>query len=37
MGRIGLYRHVWHAALFDFALYVSIITALVFVSEEFLS
>ena len=37
MGRIGLYRHVWHAALFDFALYVSIVAGLVFVSEEFLS
>jgi hypothetical protein len=37
MGRIGLYRHVWHAALFDFALYVSIVAGLVFASREFLS
>jgi hypothetical protein len=37
MGRIGLYRHVWHPALFDFALYVSIVTTLVFVSKELLS
>jgi hypothetical protein len=37
MGRIGLYRHVWHPALFDFALYVSIVTGLVFVSKELLS
>jgi Protein of unknown function (DUF1656) len=37
MRRIGLYRHVWHAALFDFALYVSIVTGLVFVSKELLS
>lgn len=35
--RIGLYRHVWHAALFDFAIYVSIVTGLVFASKEFLS
>jgi hypothetical protein len=37
MRRTGLYRHVWHAALFDFALYVSIVTGLVFVSKELLS
>jgi hypothetical protein len=37
MGRIGLYRHVWHVALFDFALYVSIVAGLVFASKEFLS
>ena len=37
MGRIGLYRHVWHPALFDFALYVCIVTSLVFASKEFLS
>lgn len=35
MGRIGLYRHVWHPALFDFAAYVSIVTGLVFASKEF--
>jgi hypothetical protein len=37
MGRISLYRHVWHPALFDFAIYVSIVTGLVFASKEFLS
>ena len=37
MGRIGLYRHVWHAALFDFAIYVCIVTSLVFASKEFFS
>jgi hypothetical protein len=34
---IGLYRHVWHPALFDFALYVSVVTGLVFASRELLS
>jgi AraC family transcriptional regulator len=28
---------VWHPALFDFALYVCIVTSLVFASKEFLS
>ena len=37
MGRIGLYRHVWHTALFDFAVYISIVAGLVFASKEFLS
>jgi uncharacterized membrane protein YccC len=37
MGRNGLYRHVWHPALFDFALYVCIVTSLVFASKEFMS
>jgi hypothetical protein len=37
MGRIGLYRHVWHAALFDFAVYISIVASLVFISKELLS
>jgi Protein of unknown function (DUF1656) len=37
MGRIGLYRHVWHPALFDFAVYVCIVTSLVFASKEFFS
>ena len=37
MRRTGLYRHVWHAALFEFALYVSVVTSLVFVSKEFFS
>ena len=37
IGRVGLYRHVWHAALFDFALYVCLFASLVFVSKEVLS
>jgi Protein of unknown function (DUF1656) len=37
MSRIGLYRHLWHPALFDFALYVCIVTSLVFASKEFFS
>ena len=37
MGRNGLYRHVWHPALFDFSLYVCIVTSLVFASKEFFS
>jgi len=37
MRRTGLYRHVWHPALFDFALYVCIVTSLVFVSREVFS
>jgi hypothetical protein len=34
---VGLYRHVWHAALFDFALYVCLLASLVFFSKELLS
>ena len=37
MTRTGVYRHVWHPALFDFALFVCIVTSLVFASREFLS
>jgi len=37
MRRNGLYRHVWHPALFDFALYVCIVTGFVFASKEFFS
>jgi Protein of unknown function (DUF1656) len=37
IARAGLYRHVWHNALFDFALYVCLVASLVFVSKEFLS
>jgi uncharacterized protein DUF1656 len=37
MERIGLYRHVWHPALFDFALFVCIVTSFVFASKEFFS
>jgi hypothetical protein len=35
--RTGLYRHVWHPALFDFAIYVCLVTSLVFTSKEFFS
>ena len=35
--RAGLYRHVWHPALFDFSLYVCIVSSLVFLSKEFVS
>ena len=35
IARAGLYRHVWHPVLFDFALYVCIVTSLVFASREF--
>ena len=37
MGRVGLYRHVWHPALFDSAVYVCIVTSFVLASKEFLS
>jgi hypothetical protein len=37
IARTGLYRHVWHRALFDFALYVCLVASLVFVSKELLS
>jgi hypothetical protein len=37
IARAGLYRHVWHAALFDFALYVCLFAGLVFISKEVLS
>jgi len=37
MGRNGLYRHVWHPALFDFALYICLVASLVFASKEFFS
>jgi Protein of unknown function (DUF1656) len=37
IARAGLYRHVWHDALFDVALYVCLVASLVFVSKEFFS
>jgi hypothetical protein len=37
MGRAGVYRHVWHPALFDFAIYVCILTSLVLASKELFS
>ena len=37
LARAGVDRHVWHPALFDFALFVCIVASLVFTSREFLS
>lgn len=37
IARAGLYRRIWHPALFDVALYVCLIASFVFVSKEFLS
>ena len=37
LARAGLYRHVWHAALFDFSLYVSLVAGLVLASKDLLS
>jgi hypothetical protein len=37
IARAGLYRRIWHPALFDFSLYVCVVASLVFVSKEFLS
>jgi hypothetical protein len=33
MQRFGLYRLVWHRALFNFALYVSLLGVVVYLSE----
>jgi hypothetical protein len=37
MGRFGVYRHVWHPALFDFSVYVCIVTSFVLASKEIFS
>jgi hypothetical protein len=37
MARVGLYRHVWHATLFDFALFVCLVASLALFSREFVS
>jgi len=37
IARAGMYRSIWHPALFDFALYICLVASLVFVSKEFLS
>jgi len=37
IARAGLYRRIWHPALFDFALYVCLVAGLVFASKEFFS
>jgi len=35
--RVGLYRHVWHRALFDFSAYVCLLGGIVYLSKEFVS
>jgi hypothetical protein len=37
IARTGLYREIWHPALFDFALFVCLLSSLVFISREFAS
>jgi uncharacterized membrane protein len=37
IARTGLYRQVWHVALFDFALYICLVASLVFATKEFVS
>ncbi|WP_050419190.1 DUF1656 domain-containing protein [Bradyrhizobium tropiciagri] len=37
LARAGLYRHVWHGALFNFALYVCLVAGLSFISRELVS
>ena len=37
IARTGLYRRIWHPALFDFALYICLVASLVFASKEFFS
>jgi hypothetical protein len=37
IARVGLYRHMWHSALFDVALYVCLVASLVFLAKEFVS
>jgi hypothetical protein len=34
IARAGLYRQIWHPALFDFALYVCLVAGLTFASTE---
>lgn len=34
IAQADLYRHVWHAALFDFAVYICLVASLVFASKE---
>ena len=37
MARAGVYRWIWHPALFDFALFICLVTGLVVASKEFFS
>jgi hypothetical protein len=33
--RVGLYRHVWHRALFDLAVFICLLGVVVYFSSEF--
>jgi hypothetical protein len=35
--RVDFYRHVWHRALFDLAIFVCLLGGIVYLSSEFLS
>jgi uncharacterized membrane protein len=37
IARAGLYRAIWHPALFDFALFICLVASFVFASKELLS
>ena len=37
IARAGLYRQIWHPALFDFALFICLVASFVFASKELLS
>lgn len=37
LARLGVYRYVWHSALFDLAMFVCLLGAVVYLSSEFLS
>jgi hypothetical protein len=37
IARVGLYRRIWHPALFDFSLFVCLVASLVFTSKEIFS
>ena len=37
IARAGFYHRIWHHALFDFALFICLVTSLVFASKEFLT
>ena len=37
IARAGLYRFVWHPALFDFGIFICLTATLVFISKELVS
>jgi uncharacterized membrane protein len=37
IARAGLYRRIWHPALFDFALFICLVASFVFASKEYFS